>query len=197
MRRRGGIDALRPLLTRQLGSLEIARKIQEHTAPIVWNEVVGSQVAESTEVLGIDGGVLRVSAKSSVWAHELTFYKADILRRLNQRLGAHPADPIVRDIHFVNRGLRQPVAPTMPDTSDETLDDIPLSPGEMALVEESAAAIVDPDLRARVRAVRIADLKRRTWRLDHGWAPCRRCGDLVAPFDEGGGLGCPRCRLLP
>ena len=96
MRRRGDkrsrVSAVGSLIEEGLAGLQIANKIREHTAPLVWAEVVGPQVAGATEVIGIRDGVLIVSTKSAVWSHELTFYKADILRRLNSRIGA-PAGP--------------------------------------------------------------------------------------------------------
>ncbi len=53
-----------------VGGLQIANKIREHTAPLVWAEVVGPQVAGATEVIGVRDGVLLISTKSAVWSHE-------------------------------------------------------------------------------------------------------------------------------
>lgn len=174
--------------------MEIDRKIREHTAPLVWAEVVGPQVAGATEILGIESGVLRVSTKSAVWANELIFYKPEFLRRINARLGAKPGDPFVRDIHFVNRGVR-PKETTGDDVSPD-IDAVALSPAELELVESEVGPIRDEALRDRVRRCRLADLKLRTWRLDNGWAPCQRCGDLVAPIGVDAAGVCHRCRLL-
>lgn len=192
------------LVSERLSGLQIEAKIREHTAPLVWAEVVGPQVAGATRVLGIENGVLRVSTKSAVWSNELTFYKVDIVRRLNARitrtLGPSPS-PAVSDIFFQNRGLRgrnepdddhdapsRPLAPT-----PEELDDVALSPHELTIIEAGVAAIQSDDLRARLRALRIADARLRTWRLDNGWAPCARCGDLAPPRRVA--QSCPRCRV--
>jgi predicted nucleic acid-binding Zn ribbon protein len=198
-----GVSPLGTLLGDGLSQLQIERKIKEHTAPLLWAEVVGPQVAGRTEVMGVTDGVLRVSTASSVWAHELTYLKARILNDLNTRLGA-PADgsgPYIKDILFQNRGLRRkreeaeapPLAPT-----PEELDDVELSAGEMATIEAGVAAVTDEGLRARLRAVRIADARLRTWRLDNGWMPCARCGDLAPPVagtEPGGAPACARCRI--
>lgn len=210
MRRRGGrneaVNVGRMLGGDRIAGLDIGAKIREHTAPLVWAEVVGAQVAAATEVLGVENGVLRISARSSVWASELTFYKADILRRLNAKLGA-TREPVIHDILFQNRGLRKkktgeadappPLVPT-----PEELDDIELSARELASIEAGIAAVQDESLRARLRRVRIADARLRTWRLDNGWIPCPRCGDLASPFGFAPGdadpdhpASCPRCRL--
>lgn len=194
------------VLGQHLGGLQIDAKIREHTAPLVWAEVVGPQVAGATEVLGVRDGVLRVSTKSAVWSHELTFYKADILQRLNARLGARPDRPSITDILFQNHGIKRQKAareaaadapPPLTPTPAE-LDDIALSPSEIALVEAGIAAIADEGLRSKLRRVRLADLKLRTWRLDNGWLPCARCGDLAPPHHMGADPNtpaCPRCRI--
>lgn len=198
MGKRGGVRPLGPLVEEGLAGLGLERKIREHTAPLVWAEVVGPQVAGATEVLAVDRGVLRVSTKTSVWSQELTFYKVDILRRLNARLGC-ARDPVITDIVFQNRGLtprpaasekEAPLAPTA-----EELDEVELSPGEMANIEAGVAAVADPDLRERLRRVRIADTRLRTWRLDQGWMPCPGCGDLAPPEPHRHAASCPRCRV--
>ncbi|MBC8104600.1 MAG: DUF721 domain-containing protein [Cytophagales bacterium] len=209
-RRRAGIESVGKLVGERIGALDFEAKIREHTAPLVWAEVVGPQVAGATEVIGVREGVLRVSTKSSVWSSELTFYKNDILQRLNTRLGARAGSPAITDILFQNHGLKRqkeareaaenappPLAPT-----PEELDDVALSAGALATVEEGVSAITDDLLRARLRRLRIADMKLRTWRLDSGWTPCPRCGDLAAPHLLGatdaaapGTLLCPRCRV--
>ena len=203
--KRGGVRALGPLVEEGLAGLGIVQKIREHTAPLVWAEVVGPQVAGATEVLGVSGGVLRVATKSAVWSQELTFYKADILRRLNARVGTPlggTREAAIKDILFQNRGLRAkqeaadapasvPLAP-----SREELEDVTLSPGEMETIEASVAAVADEALRARLRRVRVADARLRTWRLDNGWIPCARCGDLAPPQPpDSQSASCARCRV--
>lgn len=192
------------------GGLNIEAKIREHTAPLVWAEVVGPQVAGATEVIGVRDGILRVSTKSSVWSNELTFYKRDILQRLNTRLGARADKPAITDILFQNYGLQRQKAaqeaaenaPPPLSPSAEELDDMELSANELTTIEEGISAIKDDALRAKLRKLRVADMKLRNWRLDSGWTPCTRCGDL-APLHLMGGeatdaqqvLLCPRCRV--
>lgn|GEM_PF-185454 len=203
---RGKASAVGQLVGEGLSRLQIERKIRQHMAPLVWAEVVGPQVAGATEVTGVDNGVLRVSTRSSVWAHELTFYKVDILRRLNTRLGAAPpAEALITDILFQNRGLRaekdtKPPRPPLSPTAEE-LDDVPLSAREIEIIDAGIAAVGDEGLRSRLRRLRIADAKLRTWRLDNGWLACPRCGELSPPaYDDNneivpGVADCARCRI--
>jgi hypothetical protein len=195
-RHNNGFDAVGDVLGRQLGSLSIARKIKEHTAPLVWAEVVGEQIAGATRILGVEGGVLRVSTRSSVWAHELTYYKKDLLRRLNQRLDAPENQPVIIDLHFQNRGIRPESDDPGPEPGPDLdlLESIELSPAELRIVEEGIAHVHDDRLRARLRITRLRDARLRTWRLDNGWIPCPHCEELVAPLGES--PSCPRCRVV-
>ncbi len=198
-RRRSGFDPVGDLIGSQLGSLNLTQKIKEHTAPIVWAEVVGEQIAGATRILGVEGGVLRVSTKSAVWAHELTYYKADLLRRLNKRLNAPESAPVIVDLHFQNRGMG-PLADDEPEIQPgpafDFLETIELSPGELRSIEVGIASIRDERLRARLRVTRLRDARLRTWRLDNGWIPCPRCEELIPPLPGGEVPSCARCRVL-
>ena len=187
--------------------LQIERKIKEHTAPLVWAEVVGAQVAGSTQILGVADGVLRVSAKSAVWASELTFYKTDILKRLNLRLNGTPSPPyIIKDIHFVNRGIeeREPepaVRTAIPKPSSDELGDVALSADDHAVIAASVAAVTDDGLRGRLQKLRETDARLKYWRMENGWMPCEVCGTMSPPrLDRRGDArfgepDCPRCRV--
>ncbi|MDX1932527.1 MAG: DUF721 domain-containing protein [Capsulimonadales bacterium] len=194
--RRNGITSL---LESHFGRLGFAAKVKEHTAPLVWAETVGPQIAAATEVERVHDGVLHVAVRSAMWASELGFYKQDILRRLNARVGAENA-PVIRDIRFQNRGLQKrrgtPETPPPLHPSPEELAEVDLSPGEIERIEESLRRISDDALRARLRAVRLTDARLRTWRLDNHWFPCPHCGDLAPPrFPADGTVDCARCRV--
>ena len=205
--RGSGVQGIAKLLGGSLRGLQIERKIKEHTAPLVWAEVVGAQVAGSTQILGVADGVLRVSAKSAVWANELTFYKADILKRLNLRLNGTPSPPYtIKDIHFVNRGIeeREPKLPprtAIPKPTTEELDDVTVSPTELAAINESVAAVSDEGLRERLKKLRVTDARMRWWRMENGWLPCDVCGTMSPPrMDIHGEIrfgepDCPHCRV--
>ena len=197
---RGGRGrAVGSLMGERLSSLGIAAKIKEHTAPLVWAEMVGPQIAHATQVEKVADGILFVACRSAMWSHELTFHKADILRRLNEKIGASPRDPLIRDIRFNNKGLRRPdtpieKAPPLQPTRDE-LEDIAVTESEMATIEEAIAVVHDAGMRERLRRARIADARLRTWRHENGWSPCLRCGEIAPPtFPIDGTVNCARCR---
>lgn len=198
-RRYNRTAAVGGLVTEQLARLGIEGRVRQHLAPLVWAELVGPQVAAASEVEKVADGVLYVCTRSSTWAHELSFYKADILRRLNERLGARK-EPLITDIRFLNRGSRRDKErsdgpPAFGPTPDE-LDDVDLSPREYQIIEDGIAQIQDETLRDRVRSARVAAVRLRTWRLDNGWALCPNCGELCPPsYPETGRVNCSRCRI--
>ena len=199
--RRSQTAAIGPLVAERLWGLQIAQKVKEHTAPLVWAELVGPQVAGATEVEKVAGGVLFVSTRSAMWAQELNFYKPDILRRLNEKIGARMGEPIITDIRFANKGIKRdkegeiPKPPALSPTRAE-LEDVDLSAAERQTIEAGIAVVNDETLRAKIRAARVADAKLRTWRLDNAWSPCPHCGDLTPPpFPSGSALICSRCQV--
>ncbi len=199
--RRSRINSVGPLVAERLWGLQIAQKVKEHTAPLVWAELVGPQVAGATEVEKVSGGVLFVSTRSAMWAQELNFYKPDILRRLNEKIGARPGEPLITDIRFANKGLKRekegeiPKPPPLHPTRDE-LDDLEVTADERRVIEDGIAVVSDDFLRGKLRNARIADAKVRTWRMENGWSPCPHCGDLAPPaFPEGAPRSCSQCRV--
>lgn len=206
--RKSGAQGIAKLLGEGMRGLQIERKILEHTAPLVWAEVVGAQIAGSTQILGVADGVLRVSAKSSSWANELTFYKSDILKRLQLRLAGTPSPPyVIKDIHFINRGIEAreeelPPRTTIPKPTTEELDDVALSEDDYVAIDASVSTVADEGLRSRLRQVRITDARLKYWRMENGWLPCETCGTMSPPrLDREGEIlfgepDCPRCRVL-
>jgi predicted nucleic acid-binding Zn ribbon protein len=197
-RRYNRTQGVSSLLRDHLNRHGMEAKVREYTAPLVWAEMVGPQVAAATEVEKVKNGVLYVRTRSAMWAQELTFYREDILRRLNRRIGARD-EPLITDIRFLNRGLRTKEETEKPpplNPSADELDDVDLSAREREIIEESVARIADEGLRERMRRVRLANARLRTWRLDNGWAPCDECGELAPPLHPyNGDTDCPRCRI--
>ena len=79
-----------------LDSLGLSEQLAQYKAVSVWEKVAGAQTSKHTRAYSIDKGMLLVYVDSHVWIRELTFLKADIIRRLNAELGADT----VKDIRF-------------------------------------------------------------------------------------------------
>ena len=72
------------------------RRVNEQKAVIIWDMVVGSEIAEVTEAKSIRNGILRVSVSDPAWRYELTYLKEDICHKINREIG----HSVVSDIKF-------------------------------------------------------------------------------------------------
>jgi predicted nucleic acid-binding Zn ribbon protein len=78
-----------------LESKGLQEGVRRHTAILGWDEIVGKKIAERASPLEIRGKTLFVDVNGSAWIHELSFMKADILGKLNARVGGGAIDEIV------------------------------------------------------------------------------------------------------
>lgn len=61
-----------------------------------WSEFVGPTIAQNTEPVGLNRGVLYLWVRSSSWMQQLTFMKDPIQDTLNKKLGRH----FIKNIRF-------------------------------------------------------------------------------------------------
>ncbi|HXG38538.1 MAG TPA: DUF721 domain-containing protein [Bacteroidota bacterium] len=80
-------------LTHTLG---IQSKLQQYEAVNLWATVVGTRIAEQTEAIRIEKGVLVVRVKTAVWRNELNMQKQEIIEKLNRAVKTN----VVKDIRF-------------------------------------------------------------------------------------------------
>lgn len=170
---------------------ESAEQLRENLAVLYWERVVGPQAGGSTEAESVNGGVLFVNTKSSVWSHELTLYKPRILAELNRLLGKQR----ITDIRFRVRKLKKESAPVEPETPPlEELKTVVLEPAERGQLRaqlEELIYIKDDIIREKIAHRLMLDAKLRHWRIERGWKVCRRC---QAAQNTEYSL-CPVCRL--
>jgi len=69
-------------------------KVRENSVPGYWTEIVGEAVARQAHVERIDRGRMYVRVESAVWRNELLMRRDEIIRKVNERLGAE----VVREI---------------------------------------------------------------------------------------------------
>lgn len=84
------------LIEQFLQSVGIQGKIEENFAIVHWDMAVGKEISEQTEPYKIVRGILFVRVKDPVWRNELQFFKEEIIKKLNHKIGKN----IVKDIKF-------------------------------------------------------------------------------------------------
>jgi len=86
-------DALRTAIARS----GAASELESYPIWTEWRGLVGDTIAAHARPQRLRGQVLVIAADGPDWIHELRFLKADLIARLNERLGR----PVVRDLYFV------------------------------------------------------------------------------------------------
>ncbi len=92
-----GPAALGVVLAKALGDLGLEPRLRQAKVILDWPETVGKEIARHTRACNIRRGVLSVAVRTSAWAAQLAFLKAELVSRLNERAQA----PIVHDIHWL------------------------------------------------------------------------------------------------
>ena len=88
-------------LSRLFGRLGLERGLLGWRAVDEWPRLVGPRVARHTHAVAFRDGLLQVEVEGSAWMHELGFLKRELVRTINQQLGAE----CVKDVRFiVSRG---------------------------------------------------------------------------------------------
>src|SRR5213594_376026 len=120
----------------------------EHRLRRRWSEIVGDQLAAHTRPDLIRFKKLYLIVENSVWLQQLTFLKPALLEKINEAAGSQ----LVSDIIFrVGEISSEPQEAHRHDDEDPRPADP--SPESLAQAAAHAAAVKDPDLRARLIVV--------------------------------------------
>ena len=103
MRSKDGFAPAGDVINSSLKKMGLDKKTREYRAIILWPEIVGKQIANATKVERARDGVLRVTCKTSAWANELTMLRAEILKKIDERVG----NGVITELHFSGRGFKQ------------------------------------------------------------------------------------------
>lgn len=132
------------LLSQFLQQSGLAVKLHAYEALLVWDEVVGRQIAVHAQPTKIRDGILEVRVDQAAWMQQLQLMKPKILIRLNERLGGE----VLKDI-FWRQGKveRRDTAPE----ETERRPFPPLSAEEMARIQAIVAPLKDCELRRELQ----------------------------------------------
>lgn len=73
----------------------VARKIAEGKLPEFWREIVGEYVANLTNEVRLERGILHISVSSSVVRNDLFFRRDQLAQLINQRAGVHIVNAVI------------------------------------------------------------------------------------------------------
>lgn len=142
------------LMQESLRGLALAERLREAEIWRIWAEVVGVAVASRAQPLRIINGTLTVAVSSAPWIQELRFMTGMMKEKLNSRLGGE----VVREIVLKAGKIEKAVV----EDDSEMPPPKPLTPSQLALIEEQSAAINDPEARLAFTELMKASLERGT-----------------------------------
>ena len=129
------------LVDKLLKGFGLDERLHQYRALIIWEEVVGPQIAARTRPVRIREGVLEVNVDQPTWMQQLQFMKPKILKQLNAELGK----ATVKDL-YLKRG-KVNVRPEKPVEPPPAWRMVQLDESEKQQVEELLVAIEDQELR--------------------------------------------------
>ncbi len=146
-------ESVSELLKKLLGDKGLDERLPRYQAWLVWDKIVGEQIAKRARPLRIREKILEVRVDHPVWMQQLQMLKPQILKKLHEQL----PDCDIEDI-YLRRGTpqSQTTAPKEPrvEWQKESLSDT-----ELAAVEESLAGLKDGDLKNEMRQMFIRQKK--------------------------------------
>ena len=154
----------------------LREKLRPHQALALWPQIAGEKLSGVCTAEAVRGNVLFVRVKSSAWANEMTFYKADLLGKLNGKLGSK----LIEDIHFATArpaGRSASSSPVKPDAPPQEIRDL----SRIAPPAPPAAAV---DMQARLDHLVERTRSVLAWKKANGWVPCARCEALFEPASQ-------------
>ena len=142
------------LLSGLLAGWGLDERLQQYRALVIWDEVVGPQIAARTRPEKIRDGVLEVCVDQPTWMQQLQLLKPQILTKLNGQLGDNPLREIYLKRGSVTRTARTGRQPHQPNWRS-----VSLAPGEEAELRTLLAGVGDEELRRELESLLTKQLK--------------------------------------
>ena len=134
-------DILAPALDQLAGS-------EQARAYGAWTRAAGAPVAGGARPRNFSRGTLTVECTSSVWANELTYLSADILRKMDSLAPGHP----VKKLRFMVATPAPPAQESGAPASKRERSPARPAPEDFDAARVEAAAVRDERLRAAIEA---------------------------------------------
>jgi len=130
------------LLNSLLAGWGLDERLSQYRAMLIWDEVVGPQIAAHARPLRIRDDILEVGVDQPTWMQQLQLLKPQILAKLNARLGG----ACLREI-FLKRGSLAPRPAASGRAAAPGWRGIVLPAEEIGELRELLAAVSDTELR--------------------------------------------------
>ena len=142
------------LLDALLTGWGLEERLQQYRALVIWDEVVGPQIAARTRPEKIRDDVLEVCVDQPTWMQQLQLLKPQILAKLNARLG----EGSLREI-YLKRGKVTAPATVTSSAAPPAWRKMTLSPAEATELRAMLAGVEDGELRRDLESLLTKQLK--------------------------------------
>ncbi len=158
----------------------LAQAFGEQEILLLWEDVVGPNLARWSQATRFDEGTLVIEVASSSVSSELRLLEGQLVQRLNDLYGR----PLVQHLRFV------PGKKALPRDASNSISRLPSPEPEPQADDFAAMAdVADPKLREGFARIRRGSINRDLTRLESGATRCPRCGIVF----WGAGRVCPGC----
>ena len=141
------------LVDKMLQGIGLDERLHQYRALIIWEEVVGPQIAARTRPIRIREGILEINVDQPTWMQRLQLMKPRILAQLNAELGK----ATIKDL-YLKRG-KVNVRPDAPVETPPAWQMVQLDESEKQQVEELLVSIEDAELREEMQKFLIKQMR--------------------------------------
>ncbi|HMB15028.1 MAG TPA: DUF721 domain-containing protein [Pelovirga sp.] len=141
-------QSVNTLLKEMLAKPGLGEQINRHQAWLVWDKIVGNQIAARARPLRLRKGVLEIAVDHPVWMQQLQMMKTQILAKIQEQV---PKAGIT-DLYLRKAGHAATTAPPMttPQKSPR-LEEVKLSAAERSHIDHLVKDIENPELQQELR----------------------------------------------
>ncbi|MFO7151981.1 MAG: DUF721 domain-containing protein [Bacillota bacterium] len=138
------------------------RKLKEAMIFVKYGDIVGEKIAAVSKPIFFRGDTLFIGVKNSIWAHQLLFFKVEIIEKINAFL----ATPLVKDIRFQITGFDEgrPTSEGAKNPGENIKVELPAKKKQM--LYNIAARIKDEELRSKFIELYVKDFEFKAKRGD-------------------------------
>ncbi|MBD1400166.1 DciA family protein [Pelovirga terrestris] len=141
-------QSVNALLKEILAKPGLGEQITRHQAWLVWDKIVGRQIAARARPLRLRKGVLEIAVDHPVWMQQLQMMKTQILAKIQQQI------PKAGITELYLRKTGHPPTTGQPRTAPQKappLEDIKLSAAERSHIDHLVKNIENPELQGELR----------------------------------------------
>ena len=91
------MEKLNTTINSFLNKYGLKKGVNQNTAIVLWNEVVGEKISKNTEAISVEHGILTVTVSNPTWRQELVFKQQEIIKQLNTKLGQNT----IKEVRFI------------------------------------------------------------------------------------------------